>query len=61
VAALDPAAIVDLADNPDLEMIAADARARLQRVIGDRVEIMRPRTADEMNGSSWWDGAQSGL
>lgn len=33
VAALDPATMVDLANNPDLESIAEDARARLQRVI----------------------------
>lgn len=33
VAALDPATMVDLTRNPDLESIADDARARLQRVI----------------------------
>ncbi len=33
VAALDPATMVDLTDNPDLETIANDARARLERVI----------------------------
>jgi uncharacterized protein (DUF302 family) len=33
VAALDPATMVDLANNPDLETVADDARARLQRVI----------------------------
>lgn len=33
VAALDPATMVDLTRNPDLETIADDARARLQRVI----------------------------
>lgn len=33
VAALDPATMVDLTNNPDLETVAEDARGRLERVI----------------------------